>query len=99
MPLMLDQRGHGDSDKPDLLMYPISLYASDLAAFMDQKGIKSADIIGHSLGSMIAQTFAVNYPEKVDHLILESSAPVTVDSLGTGLYEAAVSLGNNPPDN
>ncbi len=95
---LLDQRGHGDTDKPDLRMYPISLYASDLAAFMDEMEIETADIVGHSLGSMIAQTFAINYPEMVDRLVLESSALVEPASLGTDLYEAAVSFGEEEPD-
>ncbi len=95
---LLDQRGHGDTDKPDLRMYPISLYASDLAAFMDEMEIETADIVGHSLGSMIAQTFAINYPEMVDCLVLESSTLVEPESLGTDLYDAAVSFGEGEPD-
>lgn len=95
---LLDQRGHGDTDKPDLRMYPISLYASDLADFMDQLGIQKANIVGHSMGSMIGQVFAVNYPEKVNTLVLESSAPISADYLGTSLYEIALSFGDNPPD-
>ncbi|GHV57077.1 alpha/beta hydrolase [Deltaproteobacteria bacterium] len=94
---MLDQRGHGDTDKPDLRLYPTSLYAADLAAFMDIKGLKKAHIVGHSLGSMIAQDFAVNYPEKVDKLVLESSAPVEFASLGRSIYDAAVGFGSQPP--
>lgn len=95
---MLDQRGHGDTDKPEAALYPISQYAEDLAAFMDAMNIDKAHIVGHSLGSMIAQTFAANYPNRVDHLILESTAPVEFDSLGRGLYDAAVSFGENQPD-
>ena len=95
---LLDQRGHGDSGKPDLRMYPVSMYAADLAAFMEAKGIAKADIVGHSLGSMIAQNFAVNYPEKVNRLVLESSALVEFDSLGRDLYDAAVAFGDDQPD-
>lgn len=94
---MLDQRGHGATDKPDMRMYPISLYASDLAAFMDQQGIKKADIIGHSLGSMIAQAFAINYPEHVDHLVLESSTLVNNQTIGLDMYNATLAFGDNPP--
>lgn len=95
---MLDQRGHGDTDKPDMRMYPISLYASDLAAFMDEKEIEKAHIVGHSLGSMIAQNFAINYPELCDKVVLESSAAVEFGSLGRSLYDAAVGFGDNQPD-
>jgi pimeloyl-ACP methyl ester carboxylesterase len=94
---MLDQRGHGDTDKPDLRLFPTCLYANDLAAFMNLMGLKKAHIVGHSLGSMIAQDFAVNYPEKVDKLVLESSAPVEFASLGRAVYDAAVAFGDQPP--
>ncbi|SHF43054.1 Pimeloyl-ACP methyl ester carboxylesterase [Seinonella peptonophila] len=95
---MVDLRGHGDTDKPDLRMYPISMYASDIADFIDKMKINNADIIGHSLGSMVAQELAINYPEKVRKLVLESSALVEFDALGRDLYDAAVGFGNNPPD-
>ncbi len=94
---MLDQRGHGETDKPDLRMYPVSLYASDLAAFMEAKGIAKANIVGHSLGSMIAQAFAINYPEKTNRVVLESSALVNADTLGRELYDTVVGFGDNPP--
>lgn len=95
---MLDQRGHGDSDKPDLRMYPVNAYADDLAAFMEVKGIAKAHIVGHSLGSMIAQAFAINYPEKTAKVVLEASALVTFESMGRDLYDAAVAFGDNQPD-
>ena len=96
--IMPDQRGHGDSGKPDQRMYLPSDYAYDLAALMDAKGLEKANFIGHSLGSMILQTFAVNYPEKVGKIVLVASAPVTFDSLGRELYDAAVAFGQNQPD-
>ena len=96
--LIIDQRGHGDSDKPDFRMYAISDYASDLASFMQAKNIKQAHIVGHSLGSMIAQTFAVNYPEKVNKIVLEASALVEFNSLGRGIYDDVLKFGNKNPD-
>lgn len=93
---MLDQRGHGDSGKPDLRMYSMAMYAADLAAFMEAMGIEKAHIVGHSLGSMIAQTFALNYPEKTLTLVLEASA-IPADN-GRELYDAALSFGENQPD-
>jgi pimeloyl-ACP methyl ester carboxylesterase len=92
-----DLRGHGDSDKPDLRMYPISSYADDLASLMDALGIDSALVVGHSLGSMIAQALAVNYPEKVRKVVLESSCLVKFESMGKDVYEAAVGFGEDPP--
>ena len=91
-----DLRGHGDTDKPDMKMYPTSLYASDIASFMDNLSIDKADIVGHSLGGTVAQALAVNYPEKVEQLVLESTFPV--ESGDSMMYETILEFGDNPPD-
>ena len=44
--------------------------AADLKQAMDMIGIPKADILGVSQGGMIAQHFAINYPEAVDKLVL-----------------------------
>lgn len=44
--------------------------ARDLAEAMEQLGIQKADLFGVSMGGMIAQHFAIDYPEKVNRLIL-----------------------------
>jgi pimeloyl-ACP methyl ester carboxylesterase len=44
--------------------------ARDQAAAMDLLGIEKADIFGVSMGGMIAQHLAIDYPEKVNRLIL-----------------------------
>jgi pimeloyl-ACP methyl ester carboxylesterase len=93
-----DLRGHGESGKPDLRAYPVSMYSSDIAAFMDAVGLEKAHVVGHSLGSMIAQNFAADYPERVLKVVLVSSALVEFGSLGKDIYLAAVGFGDNPPD-
>lgn len=90
---MVDLRGHGETDQPDTGFYTTADYAADVSAFMDAMGIGQADIIGHSLGSMTAQTFELLYPEKCDHVVWESTTPVNADALGTYYYEYGLSLG------
>lgn len=48
--------------------------ARDLAEAMDQLGIKKADIFGVSMGGMLAQHLAIDYPEKVGKLVLVVTA-------------------------
>ncbi len=48
--------------------YTIFDMAGDLDNLLDQLGIKSAHIVGMSMGGMIAQAFAINHPEKVRSL-------------------------------
>ncbi len=64
-----DNRGSGRSDKPDI-PYTMEMMAKDMAGLMDALGIASAHIFGISMGGMIAQHFALLYPQRVVTLIL-----------------------------
>ncbi|HMK56411.1 MAG TPA: alpha/beta hydrolase [Dissulfurispiraceae bacterium] len=74
-----DLRGHGDSDKPPY-GYSIGDFTRDLVLFMDAVELRKADIVGHSMGSFIAQMLAAEYPHLVRRLILISSAPSASDN-------------------
>jgi pimeloyl-ACP methyl ester carboxylesterase len=65
-------RGHGDSGKPEAGYTP-SHFAADLAAFLDAMRIESAVIVGHSMGSTVAQRFAIDYPTRTRALVLEGA--------------------------
>ena len=65
----LDQRGHGDTDRPDG-SYAAEEYAEDLHLFLEAQGLGRAIVVGHSLGGRVAQVFAANYPEQSAAIIL-----------------------------
>lgn len=69
----LDLPGHGLSDKLDGCYIP-DCAAGFLVNIMDRLGIERATLIGHSLGGAISMNTAANFPDKVDKLILVSSA-------------------------
>jgi pimeloyl-ACP methyl ester carboxylesterase len=75
----LDLRGHGNSDKPEG-GYKLEDFVADLEAFMDSVGLERADIVGHSLGSFVAQMFAAQHPDRVRRLFLISSAQSASDN-------------------
>lgn len=72
--LTFDQRGSGQSEKPDM-EYSVALLADDTAALMDHVGFASAHIIGVSMGGMIAQELALRQPRKVRSLVLGCTTP------------------------
>jgi pimeloyl-ACP methyl ester carboxylesterase len=51
--------------------------AQDVTKLLDFLKIERTHIVGHSMGGYIAQELAINYPERVNKLILESTAPVS----------------------
>lgn len=67
----LSQRGHGDSDRPAAGYGPRD-FAADLAAFMDALGLGRAVVVGHSLSTVVAQRFALDYPGRILGLMLVS---------------------------
>lgn len=70
----LDQRGHGDSSRP-ACCYTQQAFAKDVVAFLDAKRVSRAVVVGHSMGSFIAQQVALDYPDRVSALVLVGSAP------------------------
>ena len=70
--VMFDNRGAGRTDISDM-KYTIKLFADDTVGLMDALGISRANILGLSMGGMIAQELVLNYPEKVEKLVLCST--------------------------
>ena len=67
--IIFDNRGAGRTDKPEM-DYSVKMFADDTIGLMDVLNIKKAHISGASMGGMIAQIIAINYPERVEKLIL-----------------------------
>jgi pimeloyl-ACP methyl ester carboxylesterase len=69
--LAIDNRGHGQSDKPhDPILYHHDRMAEDVAAVMDAAGIKAAPYVGYSMGGLIGLRFMALFPHRVTRLAL-----------------------------
>ncbi len=66
---VIDNRGTGESDKPDT-EFTLGDMAADIAAVLDHAKTPRAHIFGISMGGMIAQEFALAYPERTRGLVL-----------------------------
>jgi pimeloyl-ACP methyl ester carboxylesterase len=72
--LWFDNRGIGDSDKPEG-PYTAAGMAVDALQVLDEAGVERAHVLGASLGGMIAQEIAAGSPERVDRLVLCCTTP------------------------
>lgn len=86
-----DLRGHGESDRP-ASGYRIDDMASDVLLLMDALGIPTAAIVGHSMGSFVAQSVAARAPQRLSAMVLVGSAPVIDNDVVRGLRETIASL-------
>lgn len=68
--ILPDQIGFGKSSKPDYYQYTFGQLALNTKALLDSLNIKKFDLLGHSMGGMLAATFAVNHDESLNKLIL-----------------------------
>jgi pimeloyl-ACP methyl ester carboxylesterase len=68
-----DQRGHGGSERPKAGYAPED-FAADVLAFMDAVGVERAALVGHSMGSFVAQAVAAAAPDRITRLVLVGSA-------------------------
>jgi 3-oxoadipate enol-lactonase len=72
--LAFDQRGLGQTDRPDE-PYSMADYAADALALLDYIGWQTCRVIGVSFGGMVAQELAVTAPERVERLVLACTSP------------------------
>ncbi len=70
-----DMRNHGVSSHHQLMDYPSM--AADLLQFMDQRGLETASLLGHSMGGKVAMWFALTFPDRLAKLIVADIAPVS----------------------
>jgi 3-oxoadipate enol-lactonase len=67
--ISFDNRGIGGSDRPPG-PYSARLMSEDAVAILDAAAVERTHVLGASLGGMVAQELALEWPQRVDHLVL-----------------------------
>jgi len=96
--IAVSQCGHGDSDRP-VDGYAPGDFAADIAALLDRLRIDRAVIVGHSMGAIVSQRLALDYPKRVRGLVLVGSFYSIKHHLGVQeFWESTVSKLEDPID-
>jgi non-heme chloroperoxidase len=93
----LTVRGHGDADRPESGYTPRD-FAADVVTFMDAVGVESAVVVGHSMGSYIAQRVAIDYPDRVRGLVLLGSCASMAANASVSEFAKEVATLEDPID-
>jgi pimeloyl-ACP methyl ester carboxylesterase len=84
--IALDNRGHGQSDKPhDPAAYDSNVMAADARRLLDHLGIERADVLGYSMGARITAHLALNEPARVRSALLGGLGIHLVEGVGLPL--------------
>lgn len=80
--IIYDHRGHGDSaNTGDAASYSFDQLVADLGALLDARGVARCDLLGHSVGGMVALRFALAHHPRVASLILMDTAARAPDGM------------------
>ena len=71
----VDHRGSGRSAPADPATYTLEENVLDLDALRDYLGLEQISILGSSYGGMVAQGYAIQFPERVANLVLVATSP------------------------
>lgn len=91
--LRYDTRGHGASDAPSGA-YTLEQLGDDIIGILDSLGIEKMIWIGLSMGGMIGQNIALGHPQRLEKLILSSTAAVMGEQLQP-VWEDRISRAQN----
>ena len=95
--ILLDNRGIGhstDNGQP----FDIARLADDVARVIEMLGIERANVLGWSMGGFIAQTLALQYPGRINKLILLSTDPggADADRASAAVWSQLIDMSGTP---
>lgn len=85
-----DLRNHGRS--PHLPTHSYPEMAEDLRAFMEEKWVFSAAVVGHSMGGKVAMQLALDHPDTVERLVVVDIEPRQADDNHGDIFRALLGM-------
>jgi pimeloyl-ACP methyl ester carboxylesterase len=86
----VDHRNHGLSPHSAEMNYP--LMAADVEKFFATRGLETASVIGHSMGGKTAMQFALQFPQRVEQLVVADMAPRAYAPAHEKIFAALLAL-------
>ena len=93
--IAVDQRGHGDSGKPEQ-GYDFASVGHDVAALLEGRGIERPVLVGHSWGADVALELAVAHPELLQGIVFVDGGTIDASARYDTLDDALLQMA--PPD-
>ena len=93
--IAVDQRGHGDSGKPEH-GYDFTTVGGNVAALLEGRGINRPVLVGHSWGADVALELAVARPESLQGIVFVDGGTIDASARYDTLDDALVQMA--PPD-
>jgi esterase len=86
----LDLRNHGASPHSEIMSYAVM--SQDILEFMDEHKLSSAFLLGHSMGGKVAMQYALDFPNRVEKLVIVDIVPRSYPPTHRAMLNAALSL-------
>jgi pimeloyl-ACP methyl ester carboxylesterase len=87
----------GVSSTSGLVPETVEQMAADAAAFIDALGLATVDLVGHSMGGLVAQELAIQRPDLARHVVLVGTGPRGGERIGQMAPETAALFGRKYP--
>lgn len=95
--ILIDSRGHGESDKPDdPEAYEVRTRVVDVASVLHDAGVETAHYLGYSMGGWIGYGIAIYMPQRFRSLTIGGFSPLRPPAVEWGTVEANPALRENP---
>ena len=92
--IIYDHRGHGDSTNTgDIKSYTFDQLVADFAALVDALAIDRFDLLGHSMGGIVAMRYILDHPERVRSLILMDTGAAPASQMPTDMLDGLAAKG------